>query len=100
MGSCRISLIVCRRFWKGPRFRTTLENVAAGTACRAPDMERPVNYECCFFFLPGPEAGWVAIEEAISTIDQSDIRGSSRIIVIRRELPRTTSAGWVLRPTA
>jgi len=71
-----------------------------GAASSAPDMERPVNYECCFFFLPGPEAGWVAIEEAISTIDQSDIRGSSRIIVIRRELPRTTSAGWVLRPTA
>jgi hypothetical protein len=62
-------------------------------------MERPVNYECCFFFF-GPEAARVAIEEAISTIDQSDIRGSSRIIVIRRELPRTTGAGSVWGPTA
>ena len=63
-------------------------------------MERPVNYERWFFFLPGWEAARVAIEEAFSTIDQSDIRGSSRIIVIRRELPRTTGAGSVLRPTA
>ena len=63
-------------------------------------MERPVNYERWFFFLSVPEAAWVAIEEAISTIDQSDIRGSSRIIVIRRELPRTTDAGWVFGPTA
>ena len=35
----------------------------------------------------------VAIEVAFSTVDQSDIRGSSRIIVIRRELPHTSGAG-------
>jgi hypothetical protein len=57
-------------------------------------MERPVNYVRWFFFPSVREAAWVAIEEAISTIDQSDIRGSSRIIVIRRELPRTTAASF------
>jgi len=63
-------------------------------------MERPVNFVRWFFFLSVREAAWVAIEEAISTIDQSDIRGSSRIIVIRRELPRTTDAGLVFGPIA
>jgi hypothetical protein len=44
-------------------------------------MERPVNYELRFIFLPSfflflPEAAQVAVEEAITTIDHSDIRGS------------------------
>ena len=38
-------------------------------------MERPVNYERWFFFRSVPEAAWVAIEEAISTIDQSIFAG-------------------------
>jgi hypothetical protein len=42
----------------------------------------------------------VAIELAFSTVDQSDIRGSSRIIVIRRELPHTSGAGPAARPVA
>jgi len=42
----------------------------------------------------------VAIELAFSTVDQSDIRGSSRIIVIRRELPHTRHAGPAARPVA
>jgi hypothetical protein len=42
----------------------------------------------------------VAIEVAFSTVDQSDIRGSSRIIVIRRELPHTRIAGPAIRPVA
>ena len=37
---------------------------------------------------------------AFSTVDQSDIRGSSRIIVIRRELPHTRDAGLAIRPVA
>ena len=42
----------------------------------------------------------VAIEVAFSTVDQSDIRGSSRIIVIRRELPHTRNAGPAIGPVA
>ncbi len=42
----------------------------------------------------------VAIEVAFSTVDQSDIRGSGRIIVIRRELPHTNDAGPAARPVA
>lgn len=42
----------------------------------------------------------VAIEIAFATVDQSDIRGSSRIIVIRRELPHTRDAGRAARPVA
>ena len=68
--------------------------------CCAPDMERPVNYERHFFFLWHFGGGAGCGRGAFATIDHSDIRGSSRIIVIRRELPRTTSAGLVLRPTA
>jgi hypothetical protein len=43
-------------------------------------MERPVNYELRFIFLSSfflfQEAARVAVEEAITTIDHSDIRGS------------------------
>jgi hypothetical protein len=43
-------------------------------------MERPVNYELCFIFLSSfflflQEAARVAVEEAITTIDHTDIRG-------------------------
>ena len=34
----------------------------------------------------------VAIEVALATVDQPDVPGRSRIIVIRRELPHTTNA--------
>ena len=37
---------------------------------------------------------------AFSTVDQSDIRGSSRIIVIRRELPHTRDASLAAKPVA
>jgi len=42
----------------------------------------------------------VAIEVAFSTVDQSDIRGSGRIIVIRRELPHTRNASLAAKPVA
>jgi hypothetical protein len=42
----------------------------------------------------------VAIEVAFSTVDQSDIRGSSRIIVIRLELPHTRDASLAAKPVA
>jgi hypothetical protein len=51
-------------------------------------------------FRTNRNAASVAVEAAIATVDHSDIRGSSRIIVIRRELPRTNSAGSARRPTA
>lgn len=45
-----------------------------------------------------------AVEAAITTIDQSDIRGSSQrpanMVMIRRELPRTKIAGRGQRPAA
>jgi hypothetical protein len=37
---------------------------------------------------------------SFATVGHSDILGSKRTIVIRRELPRTISAGSVRRPTA
>jgi hypothetical protein len=68
---------------------------------------------CQSLYLPGVDVGVgfhdlfafrkverVAIEVALSTVDQSDIRGSSRIIVIRRELPQTSIAGPAARPAA
>jgi hypothetical protein len=41
----------------------------------------------------------VVVEAALSTVDHSDIRGSTLMgcavmVVIRRELPRTTCASW------
>jgi hypothetical protein len=35
---------------------------------------------------------------AYATIDHSDIRGRNRMVMIRRELPRTKRAGWVRKP--
>jgi hypothetical protein len=54
-------------------------------------MERPCQVS--LFSAIDVNAASVAVEAAIATVDHSDIRGSSRIIVIRRELPRTNSAG-------
>ena len=61
-------------------------------------MERPVKGSN--ILLDSPRGCWdgraehAAVEAAIATVDHSDIRGSEpRIIVIRRELPRTSRAG-------
>lgn len=70
-----------------------------------PDMERPVNLEGLVLVVPSGlvdvgHADLAAAEAAVATVDHSDMRGSSRIIVIRRELPRTIDAGSVRRPAA
>jgi hypothetical protein len=59
------------------------------------DMERPVNlYEdqVLIFGWSALEATRAAVEAAVATVDQSDIRGSDRRVLIRRELPRTMNA--------
>lgn len=66
------------------------------------------------FWFRGPRRRWrfcrwggehgATVEAAVTTIDQSDIRGSSSVlagmVVIRRELPLTRDAGSGLSPTA
>jgi hypothetical protein len=39
-------------------------------------MERPVNWRQRFSFFPLEEVVQVAVEEAFTTVDHSDIRGS------------------------
>jgi hypothetical protein len=57
------------------------------------DMERPVNYRRWFFILPPEEVVQVAVEEALRQLITQIFAGRCRIIVIRRELPRTICAG-------
>jgi len=58
------------------------------------DMERPVNYRHWFSFFPPEEVVQVAVEEALRQLITQIFAGRCRIIVIRRELPRTICAGW------
>jgi hypothetical protein len=60
-------------------------------------MERPVNYRQWFFILSSEEVVQVAVEEALRRLITQIFAGRCRIIVIRRELPRTRSAGWAQR---
>ncbi len=69
------------------------------------DRERPVKqvkmYSSSFVPVDHVEdAEPVAAEAAIATVDHSDILGSSRIIVIRRERSRTRNAGVARKPAA
>jgi hypothetical protein len=70
-------------------------------------MERPVKYvtgqaEMVFLFVFKHKR--TAAGQRVSTVDHSDIRGSSArlaiMVVIRRELPRTKHAGQGAMPVA
>jgi hypothetical protein len=57
------------------------------------DMERPVIGNG-FSFFPPEEVVQAAVEEALRRLLTQIFAGRCRIIVIRRELPRTICAGW------
>ena len=54
------------------------------------------------FLLVGLEQGLDSRADdslrASATIDHTDMRGRNRMDMIRREVPRTSCAGWVRRP--